>query len=218
MPKLPTTRFERACWAAGHRTVAGVDEAGRGALAGPLVAAALSLPPEPSRRAQLTKIIRQHGAEALESKLLTASKRELIYEILADQRIPFAVCEVEPEEVDRLGVGKANLLALRTAIATLEEPPTFALIDAFPVPDCCCDHLPIVKGDRRSISIALASIIAKVHRDRLMLQLHELYPDYGFDAHKGYGTRTHRDALLHFGPTPAHRRSFAPVSELVNNG
>ena len=181
----------------GFAQVAGADEVGRGALAGPVVAVAVVL--DPCR----------HIAGLRDSKLLTASQREELYvEITAAAR--WAVASASPADVDRLNVHRASLDALRRAVQALDPPPAFALIDGFSLPGLDLPQRGIVGGDRRCAAIAAASIVAKVVRDREMVRLHGADPRYGFDRHKGYATRVHLDAVARFGYSDVHRRSFRP--------
>ena len=182
--------------------VAGIDEAGRGPLAGPVVAAAV--------------IFLEHKAPRGldDSKKLTAATREALYERLVGcSHVRWSVSIQEPETIDRLNILRATHHAMREAHAALSETSTHALIDGLPVPDFPVAHTALVGGDGRSKSIAAASIIAKVTRDRLMQRAHELYPQYGFGQHKGYGTREHLAALRQHGPCPLHRRSFSPIAQ-----
>lgn len=191
---------ENALRRRGFEHVAGADEVGRGALAGPVVAAAVVLAPH------------RRIVGVRDSKLLTASARERLYaEITASAR--WAVAAVSPDEVDRLNVHQASLHALRRAVEALNPPPSFALIDGFSVPGLDMPQRGVVGGDRRCTAIAAASIVAKVTRDREMVRLHEVYPRYGFDRHKGYATQAHINAVTRFGYSDVHRRSFrlAPV-------
>ena len=181
----------------GFGSVAGADEVGRGALAGPVVAAAVVLDP------------RRHIAGLRDSKLLTPAQRERLYAEIAEHA-RWAVRSATPTDVDRLNVHRASLSALRRAILALEPPPSFALVDGFAVPDLDVPQRAITGGDRRCAVIAAASIIAKVTRDREMAGLHEADPRYGFDRHKGYATRAHLEAIARFGYSDAHRLSFRP--------
>ena len=189
--------MENALRRRGFAHVAGADEVGRGALAGPVVAAAVVLEP------------RKHIAGLRDSKLLTASRREQLYvAITATAR--WAVAAAPPADVDRLNVHRASLEALRRAISLLDPQPAFALVDGFSVPGLNVPQRAVVGGDRRCAAIAAASIVAKVTRDREMVRLHDADPRYGFDRHKGYATRAHLDAIVRFGYSDAHRRSFRP--------
>lgn len=186
----------------GFERVAGVDEAGRGALAGPLVAAAVVLPPG-------------WAPEGLaDSKLLTAGDRERLYvEILAGADA-VGICRLRPATVDRVGLQPANIRALRGALDTVRPATDYALIDGrwSLQPDLPC--LQVVKGDQVCAPVSAASIVAKVARDRVMVRLHERYPAYGFARNKGYGVPEHRSALAEHGACPVHRRCFAPVGQL----
>lgn len=191
--------MENALRRRGFAHVAGADEAGRGALAGPVVAAAVVLDS------------RKHIAGLRDSKLLTAMQRERLYvEITGTAR--WAVASAPPDDVDRLNVHRASLDALRRAILALEPQPAFALVDGFPVPGLDLPQRAVIGGDRRCAAIAAASIVAKVSRDREMVRLHAVDPRYGFDRHKGYATRAHVDAVARFGYSDVHRRSFRPRS------
>lgn len=199
---MPDLAHETRWRSEGHLRIAGIDEAGRGPLAGPVVAAAVVLP-EDYRHAVLN-----------DSKKLTAKCREALYEeITSDPRIAWASALAEADEIDRINILRATHAAMARAFQRLDPAPSLALIDGRPVPGFPAEHRAIVKGDSLSLSIAAASIVAKVERDRLMLALAEQYPGYGFERHKGYGTAVHLEALRRLGPCPIHRRSFAPVAE-----
>ena len=184
--------------------IAGVDEAGRGPLAGPVVAAAVIFP---------------EGAKipaVRDSKQLSEQEREeLSAAIRAVEGIRFAVVESSVEMIDQWNILRANDRAMREALLQV-APVDLALVDGRPVPGLPCPSRAIVKGDAKCASIAAASILAKVHRDQIMMDLDKEYPDYGFAEHKGYGTAAHLDALRRLGPTPAHRKSFAPVRQLLD--
>ncbi|MDQ7041599.1 MAG: ribonuclease HII [Rhodothermus sp.] len=190
-------RPEESCWQQGYRYVAGVDEVGRGCLAGPVVAAAVILPPY----AQLDGV--------RDSKQLRPEKRAELAEKIRSQALAVGMGMCTPEEIDRLNILRAALEAMRRAVANLNLRPDYLLIDGnhcFPNPPCPAE--PIVKGDRRSLLIAAASIIAKTTRDALMHRLHQEFPIYGWDQNVGYPTRAHYEALARYGPSPYHRRSF----------
>ncbi|MBN1919306.1 MAG: ribonuclease HII [Verrucomicrobia bacterium] len=196
--------YEREAWAAGRRCVAGVDEAGRGPLAGPVVAAAVVLPRE--------RLI----AGIDDSKRLTAAAREAVFARLAadpEVRAGVGVCSVE--EIEALNILGATWRAMIRAVEALPVQPDFLLVDGTFIKGMTLPHRRIVKGDRLSASIAAASIVAKVTRDRLMLELDGQYGAYGFARHKGYGTKHHVEMLRKHGPCPAHRKGFAPVKELL---
>jgi ribonuclease HII len=193
--------YERALRRAGLDPVAGVDEAGRGACAGPLVAAAAILPE--GRRGQVPGLA--------DSKLLTAKARERAYDEILRRATAWSVVVIESEECDRLGMHVANLEALRRAIALLDVRPSYVLTDGFPVDGFEVPGLAVWKGDRVAACIAAASVVAKVTRDRIMAELHEDYPVYDFATHKGYITATHTAALEQHGPCAVHRRRFVNV-------
>lgn len=187
---------------AGYGDICGVDEAGRGPLAGPVSVAAVVLPPG--------------FAHAMldDSKKLTARRRDKVYEdLMATPGLRWHCVILEAAEIDRLNILRATHAGMRRAVQALAPVPDAALIDGLPVPDFPVHQQAVVGGDAQSLSIAAASVIAKVTRDRLMLQWHEKYPEYGFTKHKGYGTKEHLEALNRHGPCPIHRRSFAPVAQ-----
>ncbi len=191
----------------GERLIAGVDEAGRGPLAGPVVAAAVIL--DPAR-----PII-----GLADSKVLTAARREELFERIIECALAHAVVMVEVMEIDRINILQATLCGMRRALLGLDPAPAHALIDGTQVPrDLPCEATAIIDGDALEAAIGAASILAKVTRDRHMLRLHARYPGYGFDAHKGYGTPEHLLALERLGPCAEHRRSFAPVRRLIAPG
>ena len=193
---------ERALRARGFLLVAGIDEAGRGPLAGPVVAAAVILPDD-------------FALDGLnDSKKVSAAKREKLYAILtATAEIVWAVAEATVEEIDRLNILRATYLAMARAVEALPRKPDHALVDGLPVRGLPVEHTALVEGDSLSLSIAAASIVAKVTRDRLMVELDARHPQYGFARHKGYGVREHLEALRNHGPCPAHRRTFQPVAQ-----
>ncbi len=193
----------RALVAAGARVVAGVDEVGMGPLAGPVVAAAVVLP----ERFDLP------GLD--DSKRLAPRTRERLAGQIHAQALAVAVAELSPREIDARGILRAAQEAMRRAIAGLAAPPDHALVDGREVPDLGCAQTAIVGGDGLDASIAAASIVAKVHRDALMRELDGLHPGYGFAVHVGYPTPAHLAALRRLGPSPIHRRSFAPVAEAL---
>lgn len=192
----PHFLFERRLWAQGFRLVAGVDEAGRGPLAGPVVAAAVVLPPE----AYLP------GLD--DSKRLTAARREALEPRIKDAAVVWGVAVAGVEEIDQLNIARAAFLAMARAVAALAVAPDHLLVDGFPIPGVPVPQQAIVGGDALCNSIAAASVLAKVYRDRLMAEYDELFPGYGFAVHKGYPTPAHREALRRLGPSPIHRRSF----------
>jgi ribonuclease HII len=198
----PFNAMEEALRAAGHTPLAGIDEVGRGALAGPVVAAAVVLNDacQPLLAAGVT-----------DSKLLSARRREELVPLIERHAQAISLAYVPPEEIDRLNIREATRLAMSRAAAALSLAPRLLLIDGDMGLASACRQQTVVGGDRLCLSIAAASIVAKVARDRLMGELDRQYPGYGFAAHKGYGTAAHRRALQLLGPSPVHRRSFAPV-------
>ena len=203
---MPDLSLERALLRRGARPVAGADEAGRGPLAGPVVAAAVVLPPELTGREDWLSLLD-------DSKRLTASRREQAFEAVREHALAWAVTAVEPGEIDRIGVGVAALRAMITAADALSVKPAHLLLDYIPVRQCPYPYDAVVKGDSRSYSIAAASNVAKVTRDRMMGDYELTYPGYGFARHKGYATAMHLERLREIGPCEIHRRSFAPVAQ-----
>ena len=183
---------------------AGVDEAGHGPLAGPVVVAAVILP-------------ENYALDALDdSKRLSAKRREQLVPQIEAQAISFAVEFVEADEIDRVNILQATLNGMRRAVEKLEPAPRLAMIDGNRAPNLSCEVKTVIGGDRLIASISAASILAKVYRDRLMLSMHDQYPAYGFDRHKGYPTAHHLDRLKVLGPCPIHRKSFAPVRRAIS--
>ena len=192
--------FEKQAYASGYQAVAGVDEAGRGPLAGPVVSASVILRPGELGDSGIT-----------DSKKLRPGKREALYDLIYRQAVSVGIGIVDAGEIDRTDILKAALASMAAAVDNLYPCPDFLLIDGcFPISSAVSQQT-IVGGDSRSISVAAASIVAKVTRDRLMMRYHLEYPDYGFDRHKGYPTRIHRTAIERFGICPIHRRSFRGV-------
>ena len=192
-------RYERHLREQGFRLIAGVDEVGRGALAGPLVAAAVILPED-------------FDLEGIgDSKALTRLQREAGYERISASAIAVSVCKAMPTRIDRRGLHRSNIFLLRRAVTKLEVRPDYILTDGWPVRGMPLPHLSIKKGDAVTASIAAASIVAKVLRDRMMERYHRRFPEFGFDHNRGYGTRHHWETLDRLGPTPIHRMSFKGV-------
>lgn len=184
----------------GYRILAGVDEVGRGCWAGPVVAAAVILPAD------------FFLSGLRDSKLLSSVKREEVFDLLIKKVRSWGVGIIESEEIDRINIHQATIKAMRKAVEQLQPLPQFVLVDGnFSIPQLAIPQQALVKGDSRSASIAAASVLAKVTRDSLMKKLHQIYPQYNFAQHKGYGTAQHYQNLQNFGPCPLHRRSFAPV-------
>ena len=199
---MPDLAFEIALQNRGLRRIAGIDEAGRGPLAGPVAAAAVILP------------LHFSCAGLDDSKKLSAAKRVVLYDRLTtDPEIAWAVATADHEEIDQLNILKATHLAMWRAVEALDPPPDHCLIDGLPVKNFPLPHDGIVKGDGLSLSIAAASIIAKVTRDRIMHDLDREFPQFGFAKHQGYGTKAHLEALRNHGPCRHHRRSFQPVAQ-----
>ncbi len=200
----PTLDYENAWKQRGYTCIAGIDEAGRGPLAGPVSVAAVVLPEG-----------FEHG-DLNDSKQLTEAKRERIYEELVScEDVRWSVALIHAEEVDSINILQATYVGMRRVALALQPPPEVVLIDGRPVPNFPIKQQALVKGDALSLSIAAASVIAKVTRDRLMLEAAGKYPQYGFEKHKGYGTKLHLAKLAEHGPCPLHRRSFAPIAQLT---
>ncbi len=195
----PTHEFESEARRCGFRCIAGLDEAGRGPLAGPVVAAAVVLP----MRCVLPGLN--------DSKLLSAGVRNTLFERILEKAVAFGIGEASEQEIDRLNILQATRVAMMRALQQLRVGPDVLLLDAMTLPKATVRQRPIIKGDQLSVSVAAASILAKVMRDRLMAAHHETYPQYNFLAHKGYGTPEHLRLLSRFGPSPIHRVTFCPV-------
>ena len=199
-----TRTLENALRGAGFCHVAGVDEVGRGCLAGPVVAAAVVLHPD------------RHIPGVSDSKTVPAVERERLYDLIIAHAVSWAVAAAGPREIDEINIHQASLRAMQRAIMLLAPLPDIVLVDAFRVPDLPMAQRGVVHGDRRCSAIAAASILAKVSRDRDMLVLHDRDPRYGFDRHKGYATAEHLDAVARFGYSDVHRRSFRPPTLFDN--
>ena len=212
MPKLTTEQlivkyeamyeYEKDCFSKGYKMVGGIDEAGRGPLAGPVVAACCILDPD-------EKIL---GLD--DSKKLSEKKREELFVTIKEKALAYAICEASPEEIDDINILEATKKAMRQCVKDLAakgQSPDILLIDAVNLSGTGLDVIPIIKGDAKSDSIAAASILAKVTRDHIMMEYDEVYPGYGFAKHKGYGTKDHYAAIREKGMTPIHRRSFLKV-------
>ncbi|BBB15338.1 ribonuclease HII [Candidatus Rickettsiella viridis] len=184
--------------------IAGVDEVGRGPLAGPVIAGAVILDPK-------------HKIEGLaDSKLLTAKRREYLVSKIKEYASAWSIGRAEVEEIDRINILQASLLAMQRAVLALTVLPSLVLVDGNRCPKLNCPSQAIIKGDQKIAEISAASILAKVYRDAEMCSLDTVYPDYGFAKHKGYGTAQHLQALKERGPLPIHRRSFAPVAQFFS--
>ena len=203
---MPDLALEASFRADGFHLVAGVDEAGRGPLAGPVTAAAVILPPELDPAADWLQVID-------DSKRLSPERRESAAELIRSHALACAVEHVASEEIDRIGIGQAVLQAMLAAVSSLRHAPEALLLDWVPIRHCPLPYETVVKGDAKSLSIAAASILAKVSRDEIMIRADQRYPGYGFARHKGYATRQHMRCLSEMGPTPIHRRSFSPLRQ-----
>jgi ribonuclease HII len=200
----PTLVEELALWQAGYLRVAGLDEAGRGAWAGPVVAAAVILPVDPAIAGRLVGVA--------DSKQVPARQRERLYAIIVQEAVAWAVGATPAAQIDAQGIAAATRSAMQAAIASLPQPPDFLLIDYMRLAGLATPQRSLPKGDSKVLSIAAASIVAKVTRDHLMAELGACYASYGFERHKGYGTAQHQQALRQWGPCPEHRMSFEPVA------
>ena len=195
--------IETRLFAAGITAIAGVDEAGRGACAGPLVVAAV--------------ILADHTAlgEVRDSKELSPATRERLFDLIVTNSRAHAIITISPTEIDDKGLQRCNIEGMRRAIQNLPEPPEYVLTDGYEVPGIALPSLAVWKGDQVALCISAASILAKVYRDRLMNELDEEYPGYGFAGHKGYVTKIHSDAMQRLGITPVHRKSYSNVAKLI---
>lgn len=201
----PDLSNEYYLWQQGYNYIAGVDEVGRGPLAGPIIAAAVILPID-EKFPWLSDI--------KDSKLLSGKKRERLYDLILTNAFAVGIGSVSSNDIDKIGIGKADRFAMRLAVENLCHQTDYLLIDAFNIPDVDIPQKGIIHGDRLCISIAAASIVAKVTRDHFMMGYDCVYSQYGFANHKGYGTKEHILNLQKHGPCPIHRRSFAPVNKV----
>ncbi|MBC2703883.1 ribonuclease HII [Desulfobacula sp.] len=199
-------QFEHKALTQGYKIIAGVDEAGRGPLAGPVVSAAVILPQNFSCK----------GIN--DSKKLSEKKRNAFFPVIKEQAICVATGLSSHHEIDQINILQASLLSMKRAVENLSGSPDFLLIDGKFTLNMDIDQAAVIKGDSRSISIAAASIIAKVTRDAIMKELHEKHPQYNFIQHKGYPTKAHKEAILKHGPCPVHRLTFKGVKEVINAG
>ena len=193
-------KYENEARAAGYSRILGVDEAGRGPMAGPLVVGGVIFPED------------FYDERINDSKKLTEKKREALYDLIIENALAYQIEVLSVEEVDTLNVYEASRTGMKRIVESLE--PDFTLSDAMPLGDI--PHLSIIKGDAKSLSIGAASILAKVTRDRILKEYGKQYPEYGFEKHKGYVTKAHMEALEKYGVTPIHRKSFAPVQKVLN--
>lgn len=195
--------YEKKAYESGYHHIIGLDEAGRGPMAGPLVVAGVIFPPD------------FYDERINDSKKLTEKKREKLYELIIEKALAYHIEVISVEEVDELNVYRASQTGMIRCVQKINVKPDYALSDAMPLKDVI-PHEAIVKGDAKSISIGAASILAKVTRDHIMIDYAKIYPQYGFEKHKGYPTKAHKEALEKYGVTPIHRRSFAPVKEVLS--
>ena len=199
--------IESSLRASGVKVVAGVDEAGRGPCAGPLVVAAVIL-----KNPESPALSRVRDSKALREKV-----REELFNVITEESLAYAIIEISPEEIDGVGLHKSNLAGMRRAINALSVQPEYVLTDGYAINGLAIPNLAVWKGDQVAMSISAASILAKVYRDRIMIEADALYPGYGFARHKGYITAAHTKALGEFGVTPIHRKSFANIAIIAIN-
>jgi len=197
--------IEQTLLKAGIKNIAGVDEAGRGPCAGPLVLASVIL------KDPLSKALK----EVRDSKELSEAKREELFDVVIDSSLAYSIIEVSVDEIDNIGLHKCNIEGMRRAINALEVTPDYVLTDGYPIPGLTTPNLAVWKGDQVAISISAASILAKVYRDRIMIKLDKEFPKYGLANHKGYITASHTAAIKEFGVLPIHRKSFANIAAIL---
>ena len=197
-------KYEKEAIAKGYNSICGVDEAGRGPLAGPVCAAAVILP-----KGEIIEGVN-------DSKKLTEKKREALYDVIKEKAVAYSIAFATVEEIEEMNILNATMLAMKRAVEGLSLPADYAMIDGNKLPDLNIPAEYVIKGDANSMSIAAASILAKVTRDRLCADYEKEYPQYGFAKHKGYGTKLHREMILKYGPCKIHRMSF--LKKLLNNG
>lgn len=203
IPEAPDLSFEQSLWKEGILYVAGIDEAGRGCLAGPVTSAVVILP----RLEELSDLF--FGVR--DSKQLSREVREREQKVIEENSLDWGIGYASNQEIDQYGIVPATRLAVSRALADLDQEPEHLLVDYIELPDNPLPQTRLVKGDARSLSIAAASVLAKTHRDALMITLAERYPAYDLGTNKGYGTAAHREAIQKFGPSPLHRMTFAPI-------
>jgi len=199
---------EKTLYSRGYQYVAGIDEVGRGPLAGPVLAAAVILPRQFKHRKWMENV--------RDSKLLTAVQRERLFDYIKEAVVSWSIGMISSYTIDVQGIAKATRLAMKQAVEQLAPAPEYLLIDYVKLPEVKLPQKGVVEGDSICFSIACASIMAKVTRDRMMIEFDKVYPGYGLADHKGYGTRRHLECLQRLGPCPIHRRSFQPVQEAVH--
>lgn len=202
----PMWKYEKYFWSRGFNHLAGVDEAGRGPLAGPVFAAAVIFP--------LKTYV--HGIK--DSKKMSALQREEFFKVICEKAECFGIGMASEDEIDLLNIHQASFLAMKRALRGLSSQTDMVLVDGFSIPDACCEQYPMIRGDNKSASIAAASILAKVSRDYYMLALDSAFPHYEFKKHKGYATELHLQKLKQFGPSPVHRMSFSPCTATRDSG
>jgi ribonuclease HII len=204
MPLIPTHKEEQELYAQGFRNICGIDEVGRGCLAGPIMAGAVILP---------NHFLPNSLSRVRDSKALSAKSRSFQYKVIMDIALFVGIGVVEADEIDKLGINPANDLAMVRSVQKLTHPPDFLLVDAVKIAGLSIPSKSIIHGDAICLSIACASIMAKVSRDNVMIAFDEVYPEFRFGSNKGYGTKLHLEALRNFGPTFIHRKSFSPVNK-----
>lgn len=203
--------LEKKYFSNNHSVIGGIDEAGRGPLAGPVVAACVTIKADFDFELQKYKFIK-------DSKKLSASKREMLYEIIINNVFEYGIGICENTTIDKINILEATFLAMKKSIGSIKNKPEFLLIDGkFKIPNLSIAQEAIIKGDEKIFTIACASILAKVTRDNIMMEAHAKYPQYGFDKHMGYGTKLHIENIKKFGPCPLHRMSFEPIKSLSKN-
>jgi ribonuclease HII len=198
--------IEQTLLKAGLKKIAGVDEAGRGPCAGPLVVAAVIL------KDPLSPAL----SEVTDSKALTELKRDQLFDVVIKNAFAYSIIEITSQEIDQLGLHKCNIEGMRRAVIGLKILPEYVLTDGYAIPGLNTPNLSVWKGDQVAISLSAASILAKVYRDRIMIDLDKTYPNYGLASHKGYITPLHTEAIKRYGVLPIHRKSFANIASLIN--
>lgn len=206
--KIKFEEYEKALLKKGFSFICGVDEVGRGPWAGPITAAAVIVK---------SGMLKVESLGVMDSKKLNEEQREKIFEkLIINKDIIYSIASVSAQEIDEIGLGVANQLVLKKAIEGLSKKADYALVDGFNIKNIEISQEGIIKGDQKVLSIATASIIAKVTRDRYMIELAKKYPQYGFNNHKGYGTKKHQEAIKQFGLCPEHRKSFKPIKKILD--
>ena len=202
--------YEQEIFSTGYNLVGALDEVGRGPLAGPVVAACVLVSPEFE--------IKKNIQDVRDSKKLSEKKREMLFDLIHKHFLEVGVGICDHQTVDKINILQASFLAMKKALGCLRQKPSFIILDGkFPIPNISLKQQPVIKGDANVFSIAAASIVAKVVRDRIMRGWHDKYPQYGFDCHKGYGTKMHLASIEKYGPCPIHRLSFAPIKKQLRH-